>query len=83
MLDFAEVWFKERPVITFHDPLAATTLFDEGICQFSRGLVTIELDDKTALGKTHWQDGHASGKHEVATGVDPNRFFEHYFGFFR
>lgn len=81
VLDFAEVWFKERDVITFHDPLAATTIFDDTICQFSRGQVTIELDDKDALGKTHWQQGQ--GKHEVATGVSDSRFFDHYFGFFR
>lgn len=81
VLDFAEVWFKERNLITFHDPLAATTLFDDNICQFSRGQVTIELDNKATFGKTHWQDGQ--GKHEVAIGVDANRFFEHYFGFFR
>src|SRR5215831_17223720 len=27
VLDFAEVWFKGREKITFHDPLAATTIF--------------------------------------------------------
>jgi inosine-uridine nucleoside N-ribohydrolase len=78
VLDFAEVWFKDRPVITFHDPLAATTIFDASICQFTRGQVTIELEDQPTRGKTHWQAGE--GKHEVATGVYANRFFDHYFG---
>lgn len=77
VLDFAEVWFKERSRITFHDPLAAATLFDDGICEFERGQVTIELDDRAALGKTIWQPG--DGPHEVARAVDADRFFEHYF----
>lgn len=77
VLDFAEVWFAERPEITFHDPLAATTLFDDSICGFERGQATIELDNADLLGKTHWQPG--AGPHEVATTVDAARFFDHYF----
>jgi purine nucleosidase len=30
--DFAKVWFEKRDTITFHDPLAATTIFDRKIC---------------------------------------------------
>jgi inosine-uridine nucleoside N-ribohydrolase len=37
VLDFAEVWFEEREQITFHDPLAAATIFDDQICRFKRG----------------------------------------------
>jgi len=37
VLDFAEVWFQHADRVTFHDPLAATTLFDPGICAFTRG----------------------------------------------
>jgi purine nucleosidase len=29
VLDFAEVWFQQVDILTFHDPLAAVTLFDE------------------------------------------------------
>ena len=50
--DFAEVWFKERDVITFHDPLAATTLFDDHICTFERGLVEVETNDQASCGRT-------------------------------
>jgi purine nucleosidase len=80
VLDFAEVWFKERPTITFHDPLAATTIFDDSICRFERGTVEVELEDKNTLGKTHWKTGDPSARHEVAVSVDPARFFDHYFG---
>jgi inosine-uridine nucleoside N-ribohydrolase len=79
VLDFAEVWFAERDVLTFHDPLAATTIFDSHICGFERGQVSIELSDQTALGKTYWKAGEPSSPHEVATTVDAARFFRHYF----
>ncbi len=78
VLDFAEVWFRERPVITFHDPLAAATIFDPGICGFITGQVGIELKDQSVLGQSHWAAGE--GPHEVASTVDAPRFFEHYFG---
>ena len=82
VLDFAEVWFAQRPHITFHDPLAATTIFDDQICTFQKGNVRVELDDPALLGKTHWVAGGAEARHEVADTVDPARFFEHYFGVF-
>jgi purine nucleosidase len=82
VLDFAEIWFRERPVITFHDPLAATTIFDphagdpaQAICLFKPGQVTVPLEGEP--GRTVWQPG--SGQHAIATQVHPNRFFEHYF----
>jgi purine nucleosidase len=78
VLDFAEVWFQSRPTITFHDPLAATTLFDEAICRFERGRVEIELGSPRLAGLTYWTPG-ADGAHAVALGVDKERFFEHYF----
>lgn len=77
VLDFAEVWFEERPEIVFHDPLAAVTLFDDAVCGFEGGQVTVEMEDAGTLGRTHWQPG--AGPHEVATTVDAARFFEHYF----
>jgi len=81
VLDFAEVWFEHTDVITFHDPLAAATLFDDQICGFTRGQVKIELEDYDSFGKTSWVP-EKGGPHEVATKVDPGRFFDHYFSFF-
>jgi len=78
VLEFAEVWFKERDVITFHDPLAATTIFDDEICQFQRGTVQIELSSERLLGFTHLTPDD-KGQHEVALKVQPQRFFDHYF----
>lgn len=82
VLDFAEVWFKRAEQITFHDPLAAVSIFDEKVCGFERGQVDVELDSKRLAGMTHWQ-ADASGKHEIALTVDKQRFFEHYFSFFK
>jgi inosine-uridine nucleoside N-ribohydrolase len=86
VLDFAEVWFQHVDRITFHDPLAAATIFDEKICTFERGRVDVELKSDRLLGMTLWtgvKDISApSGPHEVAIEVNPQRFFEHYFSRF-
>ena len=81
VLDFAEVWFKERDIITFHDPLAATTIFNDNICGFQRGNVEVELASSRLLGSTTWSKDPA-GPHEAALDVNPQRFFDEYFGVF-
>ncbi|MCL5998842.1 MAG: nucleoside hydrolase [Chloroflexi bacterium] len=83
VLDFAEVWFEHADRITFHDPLAATTIFDASICAFEHGAVDIELADGERLGQTRWSQNGAGARHEVALDVNPHRFFEHYFGVVR
>ena len=76
--DFAQVWFEGRERITFHDPLAAATIFDDQICKFERGTVEVELLSERVRGMTHWSQGDA-GEHEAAMDVDKERFIEHYF----
>jgi len=76
--DFAEVWFQRAHNITFHDPLAAATIFDDGICSFSKGQVTVELSSERLAGHTFWQPG-GDAPHEVALGVDSQGFFNHFF----
>jgi len=83
VLDFAEVWFQRAGHITFHDPLAATTIFDDAICGFEQGHVDIELKSDHTAGATIWRPKAKGGHHHVATSVQPARFFEHYFGFFK
>ena len=83
VLDFAEVWFGNNHTITFHDPLAATILFDEQICGFTPGQVHIELSGERVSGLTHWVPGpQVALCHEVALRVGPERFFPHYFSVF-
>jgi len=81
VLDFAEVWFKEYNIITFHDPLAAVTLFDNEVCTFERGRVAVELLSEQLAGMTHWTPA-PNGPHEVALSVNSQRFFEQYFSVF-
>lgn len=78
VLDFAEVWFKEEDVITFHDPLAAATIFQSGICQFKRGKVEVEIFEPDESGKTSWETD-IGGPHEIASKVKPEAFFDHFF----
>jgi inosine-uridine nucleoside N-ribohydrolase len=81
VLDFAEVWFRHVDKITFHDPLAGVTLFDDQVCQFTRGQVEVELESSRLAGLTHWK-AQPEGPHEVALTVNSQRFFEHYFSVF-
>jgi inosine-uridine nucleoside N-ribohydrolase len=78
VLDFAEVWFQSRAEITFHDPLAAATLFDERVCVFQRGRVSVDLNPGPELGQTSWRADDA-GNHAIATEVDAPHFLEHFF----
>lgn len=80
VLEFADVWFDGgAPVITFHDPLAAATIFEPSLCGYQEGIVAVELDDPDRAGATDWQAGQADAPHQVATTVDKDRYFEHFF----
>ncbi len=81
VLDFAEVWFKTRDSITFHDPLAAVGIFDSAVCTYEPGQVTGELEAKDRLGQTKFQPAPTGG-HQIALTVDADRFFDDYFGVF-
>lgn len=80
VLDFAEVWFRQRPLITFHDPLAATVIFDAAICKYEDGEISVELAAGENQGLTHWNTDKQ--KHRIATSVDASHFFEHFFSVF-
>jgi inosine-uridine nucleoside N-ribohydrolase len=81
VLDFAEIWFAGfYPAITFHDPLAAATLFEPEVCRYEQGTVRVDLADRP--GRTLWQPGGPEAPHQVAVSVDPDRYFEHFFNTF-
>jgi len=77
--EMAEEWFKVRPHITFHDPLAAACIFEPELCEFRPGLVEVELQSDRLCGVTHFNSHAADKRHQVAVDVKPAAFFEHYF----
>ena len=78
VLTLAEVWFTHTPRITFHDPLAATVIFDETLVTVATGDVSVWTNDDVLAGLTRWKPGD-SGQHQIAVDVDAARFFETYF----
>lgn len=78
VLDMAEVWFTVRPEVTFHDPLAAVSIFNPSVCTYTRGQVDVELLSSQLAGMTYFRPG-PEGPHEVALGVDKQAFFDDYF----
>ncbi|GHO43948.1 nucleoside hydrolase [Ktedonospora formicarum] len=80
--DFAEVWFQHQESIIFHDPLAATTIFDEHLCDFTPGTVHVELRDDITLGKTELDRRTQQPRHQVASNVNVHLFFERFFSVF-
>jgi inosine-uridine nucleoside N-ribohydrolase len=78
VLDMAEIWFAGfYPFITYHDPLAAATVFEADLCTYEQGTVSVDKTDKP--GKTVWQPGGPESPHQVAMTVDVDRYFEHFF----
>jgi purine nucleosidase len=78
VLDMAEIWFAGfYPFITFHDPLAAATIFVPDLCTYQQGIVKLDNPDKP--GTTIWQPGGSEAPHQVAMTVDVDRYFEHFF----
>lgn len=79
IVDFAEVLFKERDKIFFHDPLAGTTIFDDNICGFEKATIHVELTNEKILGATIIDQATKQLQHAVATTVNKDLFFAHYF----
>ena len=78
VLDMAEIWFSGfYPSITFHDPLAAATIFEPDLCSYQQGTVLLDTTDQP--GMTIWQPGGTRAPHQVAMTVDVDRYFEHFF----
>ena len=76
--DMAEVWFKHANRITFHDPLAAAIIFEPDLCKYEQGNVEVELLSSRVMGMTHWAAAE-DGRHQIASDVNVEGFFEHYF----
>ena len=83
VLDFAEVWFQTQEMMLFHDPLVAVSIFDPEVCRYTPGLVQVNSDAAAGLlGDTIFDPEAPEKPHQVALQVDPERFFDSYFGVF-
>jgi len=78
--DMAEIWFHQRPLVAFHDPLAAAVIFEPSLCRYATGRVEVELQSTRLAGYTLFDANARPAPHRVATEVASERFFEHYFG---
>lgn len=81
VLDFADVWFENNDIVTFHDPLAAVALFNNEVCKFEKGNVNVHLDNEK-FGTTSWTYNE-NAINQVALEVDSSMFFDKYFEVFR
>ena len=78
IIDMGAAWFRQSATVTFHDPLAAATIFEPQICRYESGHVAIETRDPAIYGFTDWKAGHGT-THQVALEVEAARFFDFYF----
>jgi purine nucleosidase len=76
--DAAEVWFKQSELLTFHDPLAAVSIFRPEVMEYETGTVAVELQSSTLAGMTNFGEDPC-GRHKVAARVTPDAFFREYF----
>ncbi len=77
--DAAEVWFKRAPILTFHDPLAATAIFEPDVMTYRHGRVSVELQSDTLAGMTVWDGEDKAQLHTIAVEVDSDAFFQDFF----
>ncbi len=78
VMDFAEIWFAQfYPFITFHDPLAAATMFCRDACTYEQGTICVDGDELP--GRVIWRPGGVDSPHEAAMGVDVERYFRDFF----
>jgi purine nucleosidase len=78
VLAWSEVWFKERDLLHFHDPLAAACIVSPDLCTYSRGNVQVDLSSSKTAGITTFTPD-PNGPVKIAIGVDPDRFFSTFF----
>lgn len=78
IIDMGAAWFEQSHEVTFHDPLAAATIFEPDICRYQSGQVEVENADPQHFGFTAWKAGQGAA-HQVAVGVDADKFFDLYF----
>lgn len=76
VLDHARIWFRSRPRLTFHDPLAAAMIFHPEVFSFRAGRISLDRTPAiTGRATFHADDG---GTHEVAVDVDRSAYLDRF-----
>jgi inosine-uridine nucleoside N-ribohydrolase len=82
VLKLAEVWFGHAKKLTFHDPLAAASIFRPELCEYETGNVAVTIEgNENVTGQTLFTPA-ADGQHRVARSVNADAFFREYFSVF-
>ena len=76
--DWSAVWFEERELLHFHDPLAAVSIFDPVVATLMSGIIDVDLAPGDHRGVTHFSPTPKSNL-RVASEVDADAFFSAYF----
>lgn len=77
--DMCSIWLESCDQVVFHDPLTAAIVFEPELCQYERGVASVELKSDRLAGFTYWDRGDESSPHAIAVGVDVEAFLDHYF----
>jgi len=80
--EMMQVWGRSREWVTFHDPLAAVSIFSDQLLEYDEGSVTVEISatHPKVVGLTVWDDeSRGPFRHRRAVRVDVDRFFADYF----
>lgn len=75
VFDFGNAWLESSNKLTLHDPLAAVSVFYPDICQFKKGFVVVETNNKSDMGATAFA-ADSDGNVDVARTVDKERFYK-------
>ena len=75
---FAEVWFRRREHIVFHDPLAAAAIFEPSLCTLRPARVEVQTAGEFP-GRTVPHEADRPEADRIATTVNAKAFFDHYF----
>ncbi len=79
VLVMAEVWFRGKSEMTFHDPLAAALIFTPELCRAERQRIEVDTSLLRTQGQTFFNPNATEKPHEIAVSVDAPAFFQHYF----
>lgn len=76
-MEMAEVWFRQKSEITFHDPLAAALIFVPELCETERQRIEVDTSSSRTQGQTFFGPNTTGKPHEIAVSVDSPAFFRH------